>query len=95
MESVKAKNIAESGAYIGIIKKNYNQTAHDREIDTVHIPILEIEPADFNTLLESIKTNKEGSISALADFNPEDEQFKMRIELWMSPTQVEAYNYVN
>lgn len=42
MESVKAKNVADSGAYVGIVKRNYNRTEHDREIDTVHIPILEI-----------------------------------------------------
>lgn len=40
MESVKAQNLAVSGAYIGIIKRNINNTLHDKEINVVHIPIL-------------------------------------------------------
>ena len=30
MESIKAKNIAGSGAYIGIIKRNINNTLNDK-----------------------------------------------------------------
>ena len=40
LESVKAKNIATSGGYAGIIKQNLNNTLHDKEINLVHIPIL-------------------------------------------------------
>lgn len=50
LESVKAHNIADSGAYLGIIKRNINNTLHDREVDIVHIPILEIEPSDYMIL---------------------------------------------
>jgi hypothetical protein len=42
MESIKARNVAGSGAYIGIFKRNINNTLNDREIDAVHIPILEM-----------------------------------------------------
>lgn len=42
MESVKAKNIGEVEAFAGIVKKNFNITAYDREISNVHIPIVEL-----------------------------------------------------
>lgn len=37
LESIKAKNIANSGAYVGLIKQNINNTLHDKEINLVHI----------------------------------------------------------
>ncbi len=40
LESIKAKNIANSGAYVGLIKQNINNTLHDKEINLVHIPII-------------------------------------------------------
>ena len=42
LESVKAKNIANSGGYVGIIKQNIANTLHDKEINLVHIPIVEL-----------------------------------------------------
>jgi hypothetical protein len=30
LESVKAKHIANSGAYVGIIRQNINNTLHDK-----------------------------------------------------------------
>ena len=44
---MKAKNIANSGGYVGIIKENVNNTLHDKESNLVHIPILEIGGADY------------------------------------------------
>lgn len=44
LESVKAKNIASSGGYVGIIKQNINNTLHDKEVNLVHIPIVELSP---------------------------------------------------
>lgn len=44
LESVKAKSIAETGAFLGLIKRNINNTLYDREVDLVHIPILEVDP---------------------------------------------------
>jgi hypothetical protein len=40
LESVKAKNIANSGAYVGIIRQNIDNTLHDKEVNLVHIPII-------------------------------------------------------
>ncbi len=44
LESVKAKNIANSGAYVAIVKQNLNNTLHDKEISLVHIPVVELAP---------------------------------------------------
>lgn len=52
LESVKARNLASSGAYIGIIKRNINNTLHDREVDIVHIPILEVEPNHYEAIVD-------------------------------------------
>lgn len=69
LESVKAHNLANSGAYIGIIKKNINNTLHDKEIDIVHIPILEIEPSNYEVITNYLKKNPTQTISLTADFS--------------------------
>lgn len=40
LESVKAKNLMMAGARVAIIKKNINNTLHDKQIDIVHIPVI-------------------------------------------------------
>lgn len=66
---MKAHNLAASGAYIGIIKRNINNTLHDKTVDLVHIPILEIDPTDYDTLISYIQKNPDTTIAMLADFN--------------------------
>ena len=50
LQSIKAKNIADSGGYVGLIKQNINNTLHDKEIKLVHIPIIEIKPSDYDLI---------------------------------------------
>ena len=58
LESVKAKNIANSGAYAGLIRRNLNNTLHDKEVNLVHIPILELEPGDYDEIVKFIKAEQ-------------------------------------
>lgn len=94
LESVKANNIANTGAYVGIIKRNINNTLHDRQINLVHIPILEIQPNDYDSIVTYMKKNANTNITLMADFNPEQERKKVKIQLWLSPTQDTAYQYI-
>lgn len=74
---MKAHNIAASGAYLAIIKRNINNTLHDREVDIVHIPVLEIEPSDYKILQDYMKSNVNTTISLLADFTSVTEHTKI------------------
>jgi hypothetical protein len=91
---VKAHNLAVSGAYVGIIKHNINNTLYDKEVDMVHIPILSIQPEDFDILTTYMKNNPTKTISLLADFNSDVKKKKINMELWLSPTQEKAYSYI-
>lgn len=95
LESVKARNIAHSGAYIGIIKRNINNTLHDREVDIVHIPIVEVEPIEYEKLREYLESNTEATIAVQVDFSQDPEVHrKIKMELWFSPTESKAITYI-
>jgi hypothetical protein len=74
---VKAHNIAVSGSYLAIIKRNINNTLHDREVDVVHIPVLEIEPSDYQILIDYMSQNPNEIVSLLADFTSVAEHKKL------------------
>ena len=69
LESLKASFLVESGAFIGVIKKNLNNTLHDKEINVVHIPILELDPTIYDKIVKFKKENPNTSVSMVADFN--------------------------
>lgn len=68
LESIKAKNIADSGGYAGIIRQNSNNTLHDKESNLVHIPIIEMKPEDYDKLQDYIKKNPEARTTLTIDF---------------------------
>ncbi len=37
------------------MRMNSNTTMHDKEIDIVHIPVIELSQLDFDNLVESLK----------------------------------------
>lgn len=94
LESVKAKNIANSGGYVGIIRQNINNTLHDKEVSLVHIPIVEISPADFDKLMNTIKENSDGRITLSIDFTDRSLTHKVNLEVWFSPTEKSSYAFI-
>jgi len=91
LESIKAKNIANSGGYVGLIKQNINNTLHDKEIKLVHIPIVEIKPADYDMLEQFVKENNQTRIAISIDFTDSTQTHPINVEFWFSPTEKQSY----
>jgi hypothetical protein len=94
LESVKAKNIAASGGYAGIIKQNSKNTLYDKEVSLVHIPILEISPADYDALATYLRKNSSARVSLSIDFADDSQTHPINIEFWFSPTEAASYRFL-
>jgi hypothetical protein len=93
LESVKGKNIANSGGYAGIIKQNINNTLHDKEAGLIHIPLLELTPMSYDALLAALQENN-STAQLLLDFTDHTQTHPINLELWLSPVDAAAYEFI-
>lgn len=69
LESIKSKNIALSGSHAGIIKYSQENSLYDKEIELVHIPIVELLPNIYDDIVLYMVTHTEQQFVFQLDFN--------------------------
>ena len=80
-----------SGGYAGIIKQNINNTLYDKEVNLVHIPMLEINSTDYDKLVTYLNSNIESKAALSIDFTDLSQTRPVNVEMWFSPTEKESY----
>lgn len=79
---------------MGIIRQNIENTLHDKEINLVHIPIVELDGKNFDMLSEFIKDNKDTTVTVTLDFTERTLTHNINLEVWFSPTESSSYEFL-
>ena len=79
---------------MGIIKQNIANTLHDKEINLVHIPIVELEPDVFDHITTYIKEHENETVTLSLDFTDRSLTHRINFELWFSPTETASYSFL-
>jgi hypothetical protein len=109
LESVKANNVANSGAFAMIVRRNILSTFQDMESSTVHIPVLEMEPSHWDTIKDFLINNPREVITSQADFDSSSaadadtnnnnsassKTKQVQLQFWMTPTQTVSYLFLS
>lgn len=90
---MKAKNIANSGAYVAIIRQNINNTLHDKESSLVHIPVVELPPESFDALAQAVREST-SPLTLSLDFTDRSLSHTVNLEVWFSPTEQSTYAFL-
>ena len=77
---------------MGLIRRNLNNTLHDKEVNLVHIPIVELEPEDYDQIAEFVAA--EETVVVSIDFYDHSQSHPINVEVWFSPTEPESYDFI-
>lgn len=95
--STKASNIFKANGYAAIIIKD-QQTVIEKHGSKVSMPVLEISSQDAQVLIQFILMNPTQTVLSSIHFASrapdKTKEGAIRVDLWMSSSNVDAYNFL-